>query len=114
MTYQNNLKFYRHIGVSHNPTGTKTSAITTSKKNSSTSKESTEHKKVISRKLKVEVNAEDDDPASFCSLNSIRINDGRNKKEMFLVASNSHIPSGIGVVIEDNTKQKGRKIRLNN
>ena len=41
-------------------------------------------------------------------------NNVRNKKEMFPLASNSTIPSGIGDAIEDNTKPKGRNITINN
>jgi hypothetical protein len=62
----------------------------------------------------VEVNVEDDDQSSYISYRSIKTSNGQTKKEMFLVGSNSHIPSGIGVVVADNAKPKGNNRTLNN
>jgi hypothetical protein len=111
------LIYYRHIGVSHNPTATKTSVITASKKLSRasiTSKETVEQKERTRRRLTVEVNMEDDDQSSYISYRSITTSNGQTKKEMLLVGSNSHIPSGIGAVMGDNAKPKGRNNTLNN
>ena len=106
--------YYRHIGVSHNPTATKTSVITASKKASIISKETIEMKERTCRRLMVEVNVEDDDQSSYISYRSITTSNGQTKKEMLLVGSNSHIPSGIGAVMGDNAKPKGRNNTLNN
>ena len=102
---------YRHVGVSHNPTGTKTSAIITYKKTSSISKEPAEQNETKSRKIMVEVNVEGEGQTRYCSHNSIPTNNGRTKKETFLVTLNSHIPAGI--LSEESTNPKGNNSMLN-